>query len=193
MTRRGDGWMWILPVALAGTAATAAAVLLGSSAQRRSPTDTGGAEPASPLLPVHDLVWFGSAPRGKHRRAGVPFRIREREADRCCCGHCKRWPPTTSPSSLGGRISQVRSIADMLKSGIHKPTRKRVYGLPWGHQYDKQTKITRWAATTEGLHASAVGWRFFEFAERLLKNQIALTRLRGRRVRRCRPRRTGTG
>ena len=31
------------------------------------------------------------------------------------------------------------------------------------------------------MHASAVGWRFFEFAERLLKNQIALTELHGRR------------
>ena len=88
---------------------------------------------------------------------------------------------------LGRAHPQVRSIADMLKSGINKATRKRVYGLPWGHQYDKQTRIKRWAATTEGLQASGVGWRFFEFAERLLKNQIALNELRGRRGERMPP------
>ena len=180
MTRRGDGWMWILPVALAGTAATAAAVLLSSSAQRRSPPGAGGSEPASPLIPVHEIVWFGGASRENIDALAFLF------ASENASGSLLLWAlqalaANNFAKQLGRAHSQVRSIADMLKSGIHKPTRKRVYGLPWGHQYDKQTKITRWAATTEGLHASAVGWRLFEFAERLLKNQIALIELRGRR------------
>jgi hypothetical protein len=69
----------------------------------------------------------------------------------------------------------------MLKSGIHKPTRKRLYGLAWGPQYDKEAKIKRWAATSAGQQPGRVAWHFFEFAERLLKNQIALHELRGRR------------
>ena len=88
---------------------------------------------------------------------------------------------STFAKQLGRAHAQVKSIADMLKSGIHKPTRKRLYGLAWGPQYDKEAKIKRWAATSAGQKPGRVAWHFFEFAERLLKNQISLTDLRGRR------------
>ena len=179
MARRGDGILWLLPVALVGTAATAVALIVGSTNPSRAPQE-GPRErpPASPPLPA--ISWFGGASRANIDALAFLF------ASENAKGSLLLWTlqalaANTFAKQLGRAHPQIQSIADMLKSGINKTTRKRVYGLPWGLQYDKTTKIKRWAATTEGQHPSAVGWRFFEFAERLLKNQIALTELRGRR------------
>lgn len=179
MARNGDGLVWLLPVALVGTAATAAALILGSNKPSTAPTEgTSERQLASPPLPV--ISWFGGASRANIDALAFLF------ASENAKGSLLLWAlqalaANTFARQLGRAHPQVQSIADMLKSGLNKTTRKRVYGLPWGLQYDKQTKITRWAATTEGQRPSGVGWRFFEFAERLLKNQIALTELRGRR------------
>jgi hypothetical protein len=181
MSRRSDGLVWLLPVALAGTAATAAALLLGTNKPSTAPAgDAIKSPPASPSPPLPSIAWFGGASRANID--GLAFMFASENAN----GSLLLWTlqalaANTFAKQLGRAHSQVKSIADMLKSGINKATRKRLYALPWGPQYDKATKIKRWAATTEGRQPSAVGWRFFEFAERLLKNQIALTDLRGRR------------
>jgi hypothetical protein len=180
MSRRSDGLMWLLPVALAGTAATAAALLLGTTKPGTAPAGDANKPPVSPPPPWPSIAWFGGASRDNID--GLAFMFASENAN----GSLLLWTlqalaANTFAKQLGRAHSQVRSIADMLKSGFNKATRKRVYSLPWGPQYDKVTKIKRWAATTEGRHPTAVGWRYFEFAERLLKNQIALTELRGRR------------
>jgi len=180
MARRSDGWVWLLPVALAGTAATAAAMLLGTSKPSTAPAGGGPIEPRTPSTPLPVISWFGGASRDNIDALAFLF------ASENAKGSLLLWAlqalaANTFAKQLGRAHRQIHSIADMLRSGIHKETRKRLYGLSWGLQYDKATKIKRWAATTEGLHPSGVGWRFFEFAERLLKNQIALTELRGRR------------
>lgn len=179
MARRSDGLLWLLPVALAGGAATAAALILGASQPTPAPAQgSGGPALPAPSLPV--VSWFGGASR--ENIDALAFMFASENAN----GSLLLWSlqalaANNFAKQLGRAHSQIRSVADMLKSGINKVTRKRVYALPWGLQYDKTTKIKRWAATSEGAQPSSVGWRFFEFAERLLKNQIALTELRGRR------------
>lgn len=180
MARRSDGWMWLLPMALAGTAATAAAVLLGSGKPSTVPAGGRSIEPVAPSTPLPAISWFGGASRDNIDALAFMF------ASENAKGSLLLWAlqalaANTFAKQLGRAHRQVQSIADMLKSGVNKVTHKRVYALPWGLQYDKATKIKRWAATSEGLNASGVGWRYFEFAERLLKNQIVLTELRGRR------------
>lgn len=179
MSRKNDGWVWLLPVALAGTAATAAAVLLGSSKPNTAPAG-GAADPVTPSVPLPVIAWFGGASRENIDALAFLF------ASENAKGSLLLWAlqalaANTFAKQLGRAHAQVRSIADMLKSGYNKAARKRVFALPWGLQYDKATKITRWAATSAGLQPSGVGWLYFEFAERLLKNQIAMTELRGRR------------
>ena len=44
----------------------------------------------------------------------------------------------------------MKSIADMLKSGIHKPTRKRLYELAWGPQYDKKRRSSAGLRRAQG-------------------------------------------
>ena len=62
MARNGDGLVWLLPVALVGTAATAAALILGSNKPSTAPTEgTSERQLASPPLPV--ISWFGGASR----------------------------------------------------------------------------------------------------------------------------------
>ena len=179
MARRSDGLLWLLPVALAGGAATAAALLLGSSQPTPAPARGSGAPALSaPSLPV--VSWFGGASR--ENIDALAFMFASENAN----GSLLLWSlqalaANNFAKQLGRAHAQVQSIADMLKSGVNKATRKRLYALPWGLQYDKATKIKRWAATSEGLHAGRVGWRFFEFAERLLQNQVPLTELRGKR------------
>jgi hypothetical protein len=78
---------------------------------------------------------------------------------------------------------RIRSIADMLKSGVKGPkgAKVRLYGLDWGKQYDKATGIKRFASTARGRERISVTWPKFEMAERLLSNSIDLYSLRGHR------------
>ena len=183
MARRSDSLLWLIPAALAGTAATAAALLIGGTSPNTAPCG-GTKESATAPLPapasLPAISWFGGVSRANIDALAFMFASENAE------GSLLLWAlqglaANNFAKQLGRAHAQVQSIADMLKSGINKATRKRLYALPWGLQYDKATKIKRWAATSEGLHASRVGWRFFEFAERLLKNQIPLTVLRGKR------------
>lgn len=181
MARRDDGLVWLLPVALLGTAATAAALLVGSTKPSTAPA--GGASSSQPPLvsrPLPVISWFGGVSRANIDALAFMF-ASENPNGSLLLWALQALAANTFAKQLGRAHAQVQSIADMLKSGVNKTTHKRLYSLPWGRQYDKAIKITRWAATTEGRNPSSVGWRFFEFAERLLKNQIPLTELRGRR------------
>ena len=179
MARKGDGLVWLIPAALVGTAATAAALLVAST--KPSTVPPGGATEPAPSQPPQPVIsWFGGASRANVDALAFMF-ASENPRGSLLLWALQALAANTFARQLGRTRSQVQSIADMLKSGYDQAKRKRVYGLPWGLQYDKATKIKRWAATTEGKRPSAVGWHFFEFAERLLKNQIALTELRGRR------------
>ncbi len=180
MARSNDSLAWLLPVALLGSAATATALLVATSKPNTAPAGTGtGPMPApSPVLPT--ISWFGGASRDNIDALAF-LAASENEHGSLLLWALQALAANTFAKQLGRAHAQVKSIADMLKSGIHKPTRKRLYGLAWGPQYDKEAKIKRWAATSAGQKPGRVAWHFFEFAERLLKNQISLTDLRGRR------------
>ncbi len=180
MASKDESWMWILPAALAGTAATAAAILVGGSKPQTEPPGGTRTPPVAPAAPPPDIAWFGGASRENMSALTFLF-ASENEHGSLLLWALQALAANTFAKQLGRAHAQVKSIADMLKSGIHKPTRKRLYGLPWGPQYDKQAHITRWAATSAGQHPSRVAWHVFEFAQRLLQNQIALVELRGRR------------
>lgn len=178
MPQKRESLLWLLPVALVGTAATAAAVFVAASKPGPEPA---GADPPKPTSsPLPSIAWFGGASRPNIDGLAFLF-ASENENGSLLLWALQALAANTFAKQLGRAHAQVKSIADMLRSGIHKPTRKRLYGLPWGLQYDKETKVTRWAATSAGQQPGRVAWRYFEFAERLLKNQIALSELRGRR------------
>lgn len=84
---------------------------------------------------------------------------------------------------LARKNSRISSIADMLQSGIDKSQvpHRRVYNLGWGRQWDKKTKIVRFAATDRGRDPLSITWPKFEMAARLLANRIDIAALKGRR------------
>jgi len=180
MASKNESWMWIVQAAFAGTAATAAAILVGGRKPQSDPAGGMRTPQAAPASPLPDIAWLGGASRENIEALAFLF-ASENEHGSLLLWALQALAANTFAKQLGRAHAQVKSIADMLKSGIHKPTRKRLYGLAWGPQYDKAARITRWAATTAGQHPSRVAWHLFEFAERLLKNQIALVDLRGRR------------
>ena len=176
MARKSESLAWLLPMALVGAAAAGFAAVVGTS----KPSAVPPANKQTPAAPLPTIAWFGGASR--ENIDGLAFLFAsENEHGSLLLWALQALAANTFAKQLGRAHAQVKSIADMLKSGIHKPTRKRLYGLQWGPQYDKEAKIKRWAATSAGQHPARVAWHFFEFAERLLKNQIALQELRGRR------------
>ena len=176
MARKSERLAWLLPMALVGAAAAGFAAVVGTS----KPSAVPPANKQTPAAPLPTIAWFGGASR--ENIDGLAFLFAsENEHGSLLLWALQALAANTFAKQLGRAHAQVKSIADMLKSGIHKPTRKRLYGLQWGPQYDKEAKIKRWAATSAGQHSGRVAWHFFEFAERLLRNQIALGELRGRR------------
>jgi hypothetical protein len=176
MSRKSASIAWLLPVALVGAAAAGVAAVVGTSKPSAEPP----ADKQPPPAPLPNIAWFGGASRDNIDALAFLF-ASENEHGSLLLWALQALAANTFAKQLGRAHAQVKSIADMLKSGIHKPTRKRLYGLAWGSQYDKNAKIKRWAATSAGQHPGRVAWHYFEFAERLLKNQIALKELRGRR------------
>jgi hypothetical protein len=176
MSRKSASIAYLIPVALVGAAAAGVAAVVGTSKPSAEPP----ADKQTPPAPLPNIAWFGGASRDNIDALAFLF-ASENEHGSLLLWALQALAANTFAKQLGRAHPPVKSIADMLKSGIHKPTRKRLYGLPWGPQYDKAARITRWAATTAGQHSGRVAWHFFEFAERLLKNQIALSELRGRR------------
>ncbi|MBL9004973.1 MAG: hypothetical protein JNJ46_12050 [Myxococcales bacterium] len=176
MSRKSESLAWLLPVALVGAAAAGVAAVVGTS----KPSAVPPTDKQTPAEPMPTIAWFGGSSR--ENIDGLAFLFAsENEHGSLLLWALQALAANTFAKQLGRAHAQVKSIADMLKSGIHKPTRKRLYGLQWGPQYDKEAKIKRWAATSAGQHSGRVAWHFFEFAERLLRNQIALSELRGRR------------
>mgnify|MGYP000617902389 CR=1 FL=1 len=176
MSRRNESLAWLLPVALVGAAAAGVAAVVGTS----KPIAVPPANKQPPAAPLPTIAWFGGSSRNNIDALAFMF-ASENESASLLVWALQALAANNFAKQLGRAHSQVRSIADMLKSGINKVTRKRVYALPWGLQYDKTTKIKRWAATSAGQHPSRVAWHVFEFAQRLLQNRIALVDLRGRR------------
>ena len=180
MSRKNESMAWLLPVALVGSAATAAALLVATSKPSMSPAGTSTEPTPAPSSVLPTIAWFGGASR--ENIDGLAFLFAsENEHGSLLLWALQALAANTFAKQLGRAHAQVKSIADMLRSGIHRPTRKRLYGLPWGLQYDKEAKIKRWAATSAGKEPGRVAWHAFEFAERLLKNGLALPKLRGRR------------
>lgn len=176
MSRRNESLAWLLPVALLGAAAAGVAAVVGTS----KPSAVPPADKQPPAAPLPTIAWFGGSSRDNIDALAFLF-ASENEHGSLLLWALQALAANTFAKQLGHAHAQVKSIADMLRSGIHKPTRKRLYELAWGPQYDKTAKVKRWAATSAGQHPGRVAWHFFEFAERLLKNQIALHELRGRR------------
>jgi hypothetical protein len=176
MSRKSESLAWLLPVALVGAAAAGVAAVVGTS----KPSAVPPADKQTPAEPLPTIAWFGGSSRDNIDALAFLF-ASENEHGSLLLWALQALAANTFAKQLGRAHAQVKSIADMLRSGIHKPTRKRLYGLAWGPQYDKNAKVKRWAATSAGQHPGRVAWHFFEFAERILKNQLALAELRGRR------------
>ena len=176
MSRKSESLAWLLPVALVGAAAAGVAAVVGTS----KPSAVPPTDEQTPAEPLPTIAWFGGSSRDNIEALAFLF-ASENEHGSLLLWALQAQAANTFAKQLGRAHAQVKSIADMLRSGIHKPTRKRLYGLAWGSQYDKNAKVKRWAATSAGQHPGRVAWHFFEFAERILKNQLALAELRGRR------------
>lgn len=166
----------LLPLALllgAGTiAAGAAALVLGG----RKP-----ARPAPAPEPVSArLEWFGGVTRFNLDALAFLF-ASENENASLLVWALQALAANNFARQLGRTRPRIRSIGDMLQSGVEKKTKQRFYALGWGPQYDRVTKITRWGATNAGRTPLRVNWRFFEAAERFLLNKIDLTSLHGKR------------
>lgn len=174
-TDRGNS-LWLIPALLtaAGVAGVGVALVLGTSARPADSPKTALSAP--PVL----VDWFGGASQQNIEALAFLF-ASENETGSLLLWALQALSANNWARLLAGKHPKVKSIADMLRAGIEKATKRWHYGLDWGPQYDKPRKITRWAATTRGLAKSSVGWRYFEFAQRLLENRIPLDELRGKR------------
>lgn len=174
--RSDSSGLWI-PLALlagAGTLAAAAAVLVGSGS-RRTPA------PVSPLPPLSPSIdWFGGASRSNIDALAFMF-ASENESASLLMWALQALAANNFARQLGRARKQITDIASMLQSGVDKGSGRRLYGLGWGPQYDKEKKIKRWAATAAGRTPLRVNWMKFEMAERLLLNRVNYTELRGKR------------
>ena len=87
---------------------------------------------------------------------------------------------------LGRKHTQVRSLQDMLQSGVGA-SHRRLFHLGWGPQANRTTGMTRWASTSAGLHPERVSPGITAFASALLANQVDFAELRGRHGERMPP------
>lgn len=162
--------LWAPAVVVAGAGLLALIAAMGSRS---------GAPSEQPLTNT-PIDWFGGAIRKNIEALGFLF-ASENETGSHLLWALQAIAANNFARSLGHTRPQIRSIADMLQSGVNKQTRRRFYDLGWGLQYNRKTRITRWAATSKGAMPEQVSWRYFEFAERLLRNQIDLSALTGKR------------
>lgn len=75
--------------------------------------------------------------------------------------------------------SYIKSIGDMLQSGIVKGKGQRLFALGWGPQYNPQTNVTRFASTS--AMRRGIPRRFTDFALALIQGRLDIWALRGRR------------
>jgi hypothetical protein len=162
--------LWAPAAVVAGAGVLALIAAMGSRS---------GAPPEQPLTNT-PIDWFGGVIRKNVDALGFLF-ASENETGSHLLWALQAIAANNFARNLARSRPQIRSIADMLQSGVNKQTRRRFYELGWGPQYDRQTRITRWAATSKGSMPMQVSWRYLEFAERLIRNQIDLSALTGKR------------
>lgn len=167
MAEDGSNGLLIASLA-AGAAAIAATALIVSSNQGATPV-------AKPKM----VPWLGGVSRENVDALAFLFMSENEKASPLVWSMqavaANNWAVQLA---RGGR-TQIRSIADMLRSGV--VDKRRQYGLPWGLQYDKRTRVKRWAATTAGNTPTSVPMRAFELAERLLAGTTSPAQFVGRR------------
>lgn len=168
---------WVYPVAmlagLGGLAATAAILL-----------NRGPPAPSVPTGPPPRTQWLGGAVR--ENIDGLAFMFASENDDASLLvWTLQALAANNFAKQLARTHPQIRSIADMLRSGVQHKI--RLYNLDWGAQYDKNKKIKRWAGTSRGREPLSVAWPKFELAERLLASRIDFAELRGRRGERMPP------
>lgn len=177
---KGRSSSWLVPVAVftgLGTVAGVAALILGGSPAR---VDEQVPLPLPPApLP---LRWLGGPSRDNIDALAFMFATENDDAS-LLVWTLQALAANNFARQLARSHKQIASIADMLRSGVDKSRKpyKRLYNLGWGRQYDKKTKITRFAGTERGLKPLSIAWPKFELAERLLANRINISELRGRR------------
>lgn len=169
----------ILPYAVAGAVLAVAggsllALSAGGGSTAPSPT------PSVPNAEPEPIVWLGGPVRDNVD--GLAYMLASENPDQSLL----LWALQAIAANNWAKLLRaarhpIHNIGDMLRSGVIKKTRKRSFNLAWGPQFDKSTKMVRWAATTAGTKPTSVDWRFFEFAERMLAGRIDLTELQGRR------------
>lgn len=176
---------WIIPLtALAGLGtigaiAATTAVLI----RKRQPETAVKESPPLVATPVElPLRWIGGPSRENIDALAFMFATENDDASPLVWS-LQALAANNFTRQLARSHHQIASIADMLRSGIDKSKKphKRLYGLDWGPQYDKEKKITRFAGTTRGRRPLGVTWPKFELAERLLINRVPFADLRGRR------------
>ena len=67
MSSKNLSWAWLLPAALVGTAATAAAILVSGSKPQTEPAGGTRATSAEPTSLLPEIAWFGGP---SHRELG---------------------------------------------------------------------------------------------------------------------------
>lgn len=166
----------LLPFALllgAGTIAAGTAALIAGAGKKREPNRP---EPENSVAP--QLEWFGGVNRFNVEALAFLF-ASENEHASMLVWALQALAANNFARQLGRSRPKIRSIGDMLQSGVDKKAKKRFYALGWGSQYDRSTNITRWGATSAGRSPLRVNWRYFEAAERFLLNKVDLFGLRG--------------
>jgi len=185
VTARKNSSIILVPLLLGGGAVAAALIAAlapqGLAPQGSAPLPPPPPKPREPETPIA-VDWFGGSIRRNIDALAFMF-ASENEDGSFLLWSLQALAANNFAKQLGRSRQQIRSIADMLTSGIDKSTKpkRRVFGLDWGPQYDKQKQITRWASTQAGRKPMAVSWRYYEFAQRLLENKINLAGLKGRR------------
>ena len=171
-----------LPVAAAAATGMALLAVTGIAlVATSSSNNAGSANPnPAPAVPPPPITWLGGLSRANID--ALAFMLASENPSKSTL----LWALQAIAANNWAKILRhaklpINSIADMLRSGVIKKTKKRLYNLPWGRQFDQQTKIVRWAATSAGATPLNVKMHFYEMAERLLANRIDLQSLRGRK------------
>ena len=170
MSRRNESLAWLCPWRWLAQRQRESPRWLGRVSRAQYPADRRRPH-RLPCLPSRGL-----ADRRGRNIDGLAFLFASRTSTaRCCSGRCKALAANTFAKQLGRAHAQVKSIADMLRSGIHKPTRKRLYGLRGDRSTTRKRRSNAGLRRAQG-NPGRVAWHFFEFAERLLEESDRATR-----------------
>lgn len=173
---------WVFPLAALAGLGTIAATTAALISMRQSRTAAVKGSPVAVSQVELPLRWVGGPSRENIDALAYMFATENDDAS-LLVWTLQALAANNFARQLARSHHQITSIAAMLRSGIDKSKKpyKRLYGLDWGPQYDKEKKIQRFAGTTRGKRPLSVTWPKFELAERLLVNRINFAELRGRR------------